>query len=579
MAGSGVYVQRGFRFAMSHRARCLIAFATLVALPLIAGQRVAAPERPPGPPGTASIAGVVLRSGSNEPAPGIHVSISANNASVVAPHAPVDSDANGKFAFTTLDAGTYRLSFDGEGYVRQQYGQRLLYGEGSGTNASQAIVVAAGQAVKGITVLLTPTAILSGSVHDSTGRPLATVRVQLVRAEYNNYGEKSLQSVALGRSDDRGLYRISGITPGRYFLMAGGNAETSANPNELPETTALAFYPGVAELGSATTIEILPAAEKSGMNFILRTQLLHRIRGHAIDEEHGSKLERLTVTYRRPSLLSGGGETIGQSDAATGEFEIRDLAPGTYSVRVQTLFQGEGRGARFVSHSAVKDITVGDSDTDNVVFTTRAASSIRGKFLYEGAGPTSPVRASLALRPVLPGGAPTSDMPDGSGNFEIQDVTEGDYRVAANGIAPPYYVKSVGYGGVEMLGSSFHYQEGDDRRMDVTIASGLAQLSGNVVDDRLQPVPVFAAVLIPNQRERTDLYKTARVNGATGHFTIPNVPPGSYKVFVWDVIDPYSYFDPEVMKKYESTGRAVEVTAATDMALELKVTVNTNHDQ
>jgi hypothetical protein len=548
----------------------LFAIAAVLALPtLFAGQRVAAPIGPPGPPGTASIEGIVLRAGSNEPVSGILVSISAN-AAAVAPHAPVESDAQGRFAFATLDAGNYRLTFEGEGFVRQQYGQRV--GE-NGVAGAQAIVVAAGQAVKGISMSLTPTAVLSGRVHDSTGRPLAASRIQLVRSEYNNYGEKSLRSFASGRSDDRGLYRISGIIPGRYFLVAGGTAETSSNPNELPETTAVAFYPGVADLASASPIEILPADDKTGMDFILRTQSLHRISGHVIDEEHGNKLERLTVSYIRPSLTSGGGSTLAQSDPATGEFEIRDLASGMYSVRVQATFQGDGgRGARFVSHFAAKEITVGDSDVGAVVFTTRAASTILGRFNFESTAPPSPVRATLALRPVVPGGAPTSSMPDSSGNFEIPNVPEDEYRVSASGIAPPYYVKSVRYGGVEMLGGSFRYQHGDDRRMEVTVASGLSQLSGNVVDDRLQPVTSFAAVLIPSQRDRTDLYRTARVGGAPGHFTFASIPPGSYKVFVWDSIDPYSYFDPEMLKKYESSAKAVEIIAATDTSIEMKVT-------
>src|SRR5262249_3938959 len=103
MAGSGVYVQRRIRFAIRRWPGSLFAFAALMTLPMFPSQRVAVPQRPPSPPGTASIEGIVLRAGSNEPVSGIVVSISAN-AALVAPQAPVESDAQGRFAFATLDA-------------------------------------------------------------------------------------------------------------------------------------------------------------------------------------------------------------------------------------------------------------------------------------------------------------------------------------------------------------------------------------------------------------------------------------------------------------------------------------------
>src|SRR4030095_2246154 len=42
---------------------------------------------------------------------------------------PVQTDASGRFSFT-VDPGSYRLSFSGTGYAKQDYGQRASTGGG-----------------------------------------------------------------------------------------------------------------------------------------------------------------------------------------------------------------------------------------------------------------------------------------------------------------------------------------------------------------------------------------------------------------------------------------------------------------
>jgi carboxypeptidase family protein len=95
-------------------------------------------------------------------------------------------------------------------------------------------------------------------------------------------------------------------------------------------------------------------------------------------------------------------------------------------------------------------------------------------------------------------------------------------------------------------------------------------IEGTVVDTRQQPVALIEVVLIPDtQRNRPDLYRrvTADING---RFTIRGIPPGNYRLYAWEEIEPYAYFDPEVVQQVESQGKAVRVTELSKETVEIR---------
>ena len=79
------------------------------------------------------------------------------------------------------------------------------------------------------------------------------------------------------------------------------------------------------------------------------------------------------------------------------------------------------------------------------------------------------------------------------------------------------------------------------------------------------------AFLIPDQlRDRRDLYKSA-VTGTDGRFTIRGITPGDYRLFAWEDIEPYSYFDPEVLKSYERLGKRVRIRESSKESVEMTI--------
>src|SRR5437867_140278 len=99
------------------------------------------------------------------------------------------------------------------------------------------------------------------------------------------------------------------------------------------------------------------------------------------------------------------------------------------------------------------------------------------------------------------------------------------------------------------------------------IASGTAP----ILNEKQEPMRGIEAVLIPDrQRDRTDLYKTA-TSDQMGQFAIRGIPPGAYKIFAWDAIEEFGYYDPDLVRLSEQKGAPVRILESSQESLEVKI--------
>jgi hypothetical protein len=56
-----------------------------------------------------------------------------------------------------------------------------------------------------------------------------------------------------------------------------------------------------------------------------------------------------------------------------------------------------------------------------------------------------------------------------------------------------------------------------------------------------------------------------------GGFTFRFIPPGDYRVFAWEVLEPNSYFDTEVIKPYEQQSKLMHVTEGSQQSIDIKI--------
>jgi hypothetical protein len=90
----------------------------------------------------------------------------------------------------------------------------------------------------------------------------------------------------------------------------------------------------------------------------------------------------------------------------------------------------------------------------------------------------------------------------------------------------------------------------------------------------LQPVSGENVVLVPDRRERTDLFKTATTDH-DGHFAFSALTPGGYKVFSWETLPEQQYYEKEVLVRYEAQGKPVQVQESLRTTIDLRIITDT----
>jgi hypothetical protein len=530
---------------------------------------------------TGAIEGVVLNDKTGEPVIGAQVEMRGNITSIPPrpqEFDPVNTGADGKFRFKDLHAGTYRLRVTANGFVEQAYGQRAVNGPG------RALFLASGQVVRDAAFRLMPTGSVSGRIFDENGMPAVGAPVQLFRPVYTPEG-RTMQSGGTANADDRGEYRIYGITPGRFFLQAG---DPAGPPRGRPSATAtryrLAYYPDVDDMDRASMIEVKAGTEVS-FDVRVRKQLRsYSVRGHVIDSMGAPLPANLRVNLGYQNLTQSGGMGTTQFlDSATGAFELMRIPPGNYTITVEP--PRDQQAARTLQPFGFAEIHIGDANIEGVVLNINTGAHVSGRFMAEGL-PLSELAniQQLTLEFSTPTGG-LSSLPRpivlptaADGTFEVQGLRETEYRVSfvrRNGGAGPipaasgFYVKSIRYGGQDILGKPFKFSGSGPGEFEVTFRRGTSQISGTVTDSKSQPVPGMQIALIPQQRHRTDLYRPSMTD-QNGVFTFSSIPPGEYKLFSWEAMV-NDVFNPEFLKEYETQGKTVHLLESTTQNVDVKL--------
>jgi hypothetical protein len=160
---------------------------------------------------------------------------------------PTRADADGKFAFEDLPAGSYLVIATAPGYIDESTALRDY------TQWPRHLI---GSTVK---LNMVRGGVITGMVTNAKGEPVVGVPV---RATLASQVPTSMIGVITGsnatETDDRGVYRIFGLLPGQYVVDAGGTGRFGQfTPNGF-DTDVPTFYP------STTRDTAVPVSVRSG---------------------------------------------------------------------------------------------------------------------------------------------------------------------------------------------------------------------------------------------------------------------------------------------------------------------------
>jgi protocatechuate 3,4-dioxygenase beta subunit len=497
------------------------------------------------------------------------------------------TNTQGQFTITGVAAGAYRLVAAKTGFLAGEHGQ---------TGAGRPGIIVSlreRQRLDRADISVSRGAVVTGIVADTDGEPLEGLAMHVWRLRYWNGRRisEAATEVSVRRTDDRGHYRLHGLQPGTYYVVAsddpsGASREVTAAPRS--------YYPAASVIGEASTIRVDVGVDAEGTHLTFNPARTFRIAGRAEDSE-GNPLER-------PLILAGstraGVAIAAQMAMMSGKtFSFDHVPPGSYVLHAtQHRFQREngafvmnidGSGRPTVTTGQLQqefatqfvDVTDGDVTQLNVI--TSKGTTISGRILVEGDRfrdsrtplPFDIVSADPDFAPPPAQFRPWTIRVNPDSSFQI-DGLHGPVRFTSSAAPVGWFLKSVDIAGRNAADEPVVLGGPDGWRGQVPIvfSSAGADIAGRVVNGRNEPVGTYVAIVFPVDRQRWHIgsrYSRTAYPDEEARFTLGTLPPGDYFVAAVDALPGGAMEDPELLARLTTVARRVALAAGERMVADL----------
>lgn len=469
------------------------------------------------------------------------------------------TEADGRFQFTDIEPGRYRLRARATGFLLQVYGQRTVYDGGT------EVVLAPGQHRRDILFRLMPAGVIAGRIYDGDGDPVVGATVSALRYAYFN-SRRQLLPVGQVQTNDLGEYRVYGLGPGQYTVMANYRGSDEA-PQEIFLPT---FYGDTADPGQASWLRVGPGEEILEINITFTTGHAVCVRGTVtnLTPSKGRTIPYIRLVPRATAiaeqLLNGRYAAGAQNDK--GEFQICGVPPGVYFAYAHHV-DGE---QQYVGRSAVD---VGTTEVDGVTIALGSGFEIRGRVRTDPPAPLDFTKLSVWLRATdnsSVGGAGGDMKPDGT--FVLHNVYEGTYRLQVAGFPEEFYVKSANLGGVDVLETGLGASSSESSTpLDVVLSSGGGRIDGIVLHDQ-KPAGEATVIFVPDaaRSNRDELYSMTGTD-PLGRFSLLGLPPGDFTLYAFEKLEDESFKSPDFLEFYADRGVPVHIEEEQQQAVQLEL--------
>lgn len=512
-----------------------VVIAALTVSPAINAQ----PNAKPKP--TGSIGGRVLVSG--KAAPDVQVVAIVNSSPNQRPAARATTDPEGRYRLGGLPAGTYQVLPIAPTMVAagNNFDYRIYYGAG------KSVMLNESESVEDIDLSLIRGGVITGRITDAEGRPVVEQNVRLSFVDQNGQQSATESGYAVNylmyRTDDRGIYRLYGLSPGFYKVSVGSDSMNPPAGAPQGNFYVRTFYPDTTDMAKAKVIELTEGSEAKNIDIKLGQRgETFSVTGRVVDSVTGQPVVGIRPTYSFQTAQNGSYSVGGPPTDTRGEFRLVGLAPGHYQLFASSRTEGTGSGY----YSEPIAIEIVDSDIAGVELKGIQGLTISGVIMPDAQTNSNIIskfsrfRIMASVRaeaqPQLYGNGMSRIAADGT--FQISGLSPGKVGLY---IAP--FQPTVG--GMMSLPISRIEQNGVDvtRTLElqpgqslsdvrVFVLAGTGVIRGSVKFEN-GTMPPDARLYVSLRRDGGMSYSGSDTEiDARGNFRISNLPSGTYDVVV-----------------------------------------------
>lgn len=397
------------------------------------------------------------------------------------------------------------------------------------------------------------TGVITGRVTDQNGDPVIEVDITTVLVKQSDGAAPS--SFRYGQrvpTDDRGIYRIYGLSAGRYLVVANAGYSLVPGRSEPYASNPPTFYPSN-DRATAGEVDVHEGEEVTGIDIRFRSIVGRSISGvvegmpkEEVERRNSVRVTLLQYPERTPLRM-----VFSMIRSIPTEFSLTGIPDGDYELLARSSSDREPYA------SAPFRITIRGSDVTGVRLKTVPLPSISGSISVEQSDEKA--RSCPNLRASLPEevtirSASASEFAESevtsSREFRLIHSKPGKVRLYADLPGEHWYVRSISRRSIDVkIGDRI-------TGVVVTIAQDGAQLSG-----KLEGTVKKRAFLVPAETEATDdIHKYVHgVAAAEGTFLLKNIAPGEYFFYTSPDVDSSEHPVADFLSDEKSRARLREL--------------------
>jgi protocatechuate 3,4-dioxygenase beta subunit len=450
------------------------------------------------------------------------------------PYLKATIDQDGYYRISNVSPGTYEVAPSAPAFVIAD----------NNNSKTKNVVVGEDENVEGINFSLVRGGVITGKVTDAEGRPVIQQQVSLFRADSSDQAsaDRPVFPVGNAQTDDRGIYRMYGLSSGRYRVGTGrGDAFMGQNPFARSNYRQV-FHPDVTDQAKATVVEVSEGSEAGNIDIKLGgTMQTFSLSGRVIDGEKGLPVPDIRFGLQRAAGIRMEFVSSLVVSNAQGDFFAEGLIPGKYAIfllpnsnmelRVESLTfdiidqDVSGLTVKLIKGAILAGAVVLESE-DKTAFQTLQQMQLRAFVTIPNGGgggfaqsSTSPISPDGSFRlPGLPAGVANIILGSAMGPMNTKGFLIS--RIERDGIVQPR--------GIEI-------KEGEQiSGLRIVVSYGTGKVRGVVKleNGALPPgAQLFVRLAKPGEGPSSFGYRPPQVD-ARGHFLIEGIAPGVYELSV-----------------------------------------------